>query len=249
MIAFLKLVIYTPLYNLLLVILNFLPNHDVGLAIVLLTILVKFLIYPLSKKAAVAQAELKKREPELAAIREKFKDKEKQAVEVMNFYKKHNINPFSSIFMVLLQIPIIYSLYHIFLHSGLPVANMDLLYSFTPSPDVISMNFLRLIDVSSKNVFLAILAAITSYIQIRNSVASPASTSKSEEKEFGSDLASTMTAQMKYTFPLVVFFISWKISGAIALYWLVSNLFTIAQDYWIKKKINEEPKEPVLSSV
>ena len=237
MISFFKTIIYIPLYNLLLLILFILPNHDAGLAIVILTIIVKFILYPTSKKAAVAQLEMKRHEGELQALKDKYKDNtEKQAAEMLSFYKKYKINPFSSIFMILIQIPIIYSLYHIFLHSGLPEVNTEALYSFIKAPSHISMNFLGFIDVSSKNIILALLAGITSYFQIKNSIAAP-TPAPHGEKSFAKDLSSTMASQMKYTFPGIVFFISWRISGAVALYWLVSNLFSIAQDWWIKKKL------------
>ena len=233
MITFFKTIIYIPLYNLLILIAFLLPNHDAGVAIVLLTLFVKIITYPLSKKAAIAQLEMKKHDPELREIKEKYKDsKEKQAVEIMAFYKKYKINPFSSIFMILLQIPIIYSLYHIFLHSGLPVVNLEPLYSFIPHPEYISMNFLGFINVSSKNLVLAILAGASSYFQIKNSAPTPVSSSSSSP-----DFATMMSTQMKYTFPIIVLFISWSISGAVALYWLASNLFSIAQDYYIKRKL------------
>src|SRR6185503_21332725 len=118
MISFLKTIIYIPLYNFLLVLLNYIPTHDVGIAIVILTILVKLILYPVSKKAAVTQFLMKKHDPELQLLKEKYKaNKEEQAIQIMAFYKKYQVNPFSSILTIFIQIPIIYSLYHIFLHS------------------------------------------------------------------------------------------------------------------------------------
>jgi YidC/Oxa1 family membrane protein insertase len=155
----------------------------------------------------------------------------------MAFYKKYQVNPFSSILTIFIQIPIIYSLYYIFLHSGLPQINTDLVYHFITPPESVSMNFLGFIDVASKNVYLALLAALSTYYQIKYSSATPTAPA-TNEKGFGNDLARSMATQMKYTFPIIVFFISWKISGAVALYWFVSNLFTIAQDYWIKRGLN-----------
>jgi YidC/Oxa1 family membrane protein insertase len=238
MISFFKTIIYIPLYNLLMVFLHYLPGHDAGIAIVLLTILVKLILYPVSKKAAVTQFLMKKHDPELQQIKDKYKDnKEEQAVQIMAFYKKYQVNPFSSILTIFIQIPIIYSLYYIFLHSGLPQINTDLVYHFITPPESVSMNFLGFIDVASKNVYLALLAALSTYYQIKYSSATPTAPA-TNEKGFGNDLARSMATQMKYTFPIIVFFISWKISGAVALYWFVSNLFTIAQDYWIKRGLN-----------
>jgi YidC/Oxa1 family membrane protein insertase len=121
MIEFLKLIIYTPLYNSLVALLNILPGADMGLAIILLTLVVKIVLHPLSKKATVMQIQMKKHEGELAQIKEKYKDQKEQAMAMMEFYKKYNINPFSSIFTHLIQIPKIYSHYHKFVQSAKPV--------------------------------------------------------------------------------------------------------------------------------
>ncbi len=238
MIAFLKTIIYIPLYNALIFILDLLPGADIGIAIILLTLLVKLVLYPVSKKASLAQFELKKHEPELNLLKEKYKDnREEQASQIMAFYKRYGINPFSSLLPIFIQIPIIYSLYHIFLHSGLPLVNTSLLYPFISAPAILSTHFLGLVDISTKNIFLAFLAALSTYVQIKNSPAGAVSTEK-KGSGFSGDLSKAMASQMKYTFPVVVFFISWSVSGAVALYWLVSNLFSIAQDKMIKSKIS-----------
>lgn len=245
MIAFFKTIVYVPLYNVLVVILN-VSWIDAGLAAVILTILVKIILYPLAKKASITQIKMKEKEGELAAIKEKYKDKQEQAVKTMEFYRVNNINPFSSILTILIQIPIIFSLYYIFFNSGLPKIDPSLLYSFIKSPTSVSMVFLGLIDVSQKSIILAALAAITSFWQMH--LASKTNTSSSKPasaQSFGvakEDFAQIMAKQMKYTMPLVVFFISWKISAIVALYWLVSNLAGIAQDVYIKRQMFKTPQ-------
>ncbi|MBN2094077.1 MAG: membrane protein insertase YidC [Candidatus Zambryskibacteria bacterium] len=210
---------------------------DAGLAAVILTILVKVVLYPLSKKAVVTQAKMKEKEGELAAIKEKYKNKQEQAAKIMEFYKTNKINPFSSILTILIQIPVIFSLYFIFFKSGLPTVDTSLLYSFIKIPESVSMVFLGFIDVSQKSIVLALLAAVTSYWQMH--LATPnikGSTSLMSDKP---DFAKMMGKQMKYTMPFIVFFISWKISAIIALYWFVSNLMTIIQESYIRKQITK----------
>lgn len=234
MIAFFKTIVYVPLYNLLILILN-INWIDAGLAAVILTILVKIVLFPLSKKATIAQTKMKEKEGELNSIKDKYKDKQEQAVKVMEFYKTNKINPFSSILTVLIQIPIIFSLYYIFFQSGLPSIKTELLYPFIKIPDTVSMIFLGLIDVSKKSVLLAFLAAISSFWQMHlasRDTNKPASAIATAGKE---DFAKMMAKQMKYTMPLVVFFISWKISAIVALYWFVSNLAGIVQDVYVRK--------------
>ncbi|KKP56256.1 MAG: Stage III sporulation protein J [Parcubacteria group bacterium GW2011_GWC1_34_10] len=239
MIAFFKTIVYIPLYNILILILN-INWIDVGIATVVLTVLVKLFLYPISKKSTITQIKMKEKENELSLIKEKYKDKQDQAVKIMEFYKTNNINPFSSILTVIIQIPIIFSLYYIFFRSGLPVIDTELLYSFVKVPTNVSMNFLGIIDVSQKSIFLAALAAVTTYWQmhIASSSVSKEDKNKSAFNEDGKpDFVKMMTKQMKYTMPFIVFFISWKISGVVALYWFVSNLMSVAQDLYIKKQI------------
>jgi YidC/Oxa1 family membrane protein insertase len=237
MIAFLKLIIYTPLYNSLAVLLDILPGADIGLAIIILTLIVKFALYPLSKKATIMQVQMKRHEAELAQIKEKYKDQKEQSMAMLEFYKKYNINPFSSIFTLLIQIPIIYSLYHIFVHSGLPVVNTDLLYSFVKAPEAISTTFLGFIDVAGKSLWLALLAGVSSFFQMKLSSTSNTQSLNTQAGSFGDALSKTMSFQMKFMMPAIVFFISWRISGAVALYWAVGNVITIVQDYYTKKKL------------
>jgi YidC/Oxa1 family membrane protein insertase len=187
---------------------------------------------------------MKEKEGELALIKEKYKDKQEQAVKTMEFYKINKINPFSSILTVIIQIPIIFSLYYIFFKSGLPVIDTSLLYSFVKAPASVSMNFLGLLDVSQKSIVLAFLAAATSFWQMhlasKSTRPSPKATAGKE------DFGAMMNKQMKYTMPLIVFFISWKISGVVALYWFVSNLVGIIQDTYVRRQM-KVTQSPILS--
>lgn len=231
MIAFFKTFVYIPLYNILILILN-IDWIDAGIATIILTVLVKFLLYPISKKATITQIKMSEKEPELNQIKEKYKNNQEQAIKVMEFYKTNKINPFSGILAMFIQIPIIISLYYIFLKSGLPNVDTNLLYSFIGIPDQISMNFLGFFDISKQSVFLAILAAVSSFVQMH---LAPTSSSLDQKNESFSKI---MAKQMKFTMPFIVFFISWKISGVVALYWFVSNVTGIIQDYYIKKHTN-----------
>lgn len=217
---------------------NALPFFDAGVVVILFTVLVKFVLFPLSRKSLVAQAQMKRIEPELSKIRDKHKnDKQEQARRTMELYKEKKINPFSGIFLILIQLPIVFALYFVFLKSGLPQINEDLLYSFVPKPGEINMNLLGLVDISQKSYILAFLAGISSFFQIRFSV--PAYKKTGEERSFKTDLARSMNMQMRYFFPVIVFFISYNISGAIALYWFTSNIFTLIQEWIIKRKLND----------
>jgi YidC/Oxa1 family membrane protein insertase len=239
MIAFFKTIIYIPLYNLLVLILN-ISWIDAGMAAVILTVLIKFILYPLSKKATITQAVMKEKGGELTAIKEKYKDKQEQAVKTMEFYKVNKINPFSSILTMFIQIPIIFSLYYIFYGAGLPVINTDLLYSFVKVPQSVSMVFLGIVDISQKSIILALLAAVTSFWQMH--LSAPNDKKDPNGKKSVEDLPTMMAKQMKFTMPLIVFFVSWRISGVVALYWFVSNIVGIAQDVYVRRQLKANPQ-------
>ncbi len=242
MIAFFKLTVYTPLYNALIFILDVIPWADVGIALIILTFIVRLVLFPLSKKATRTQIEMKSFEPELNAIKEKYKnEREKQARAVMDFYREKKINPFSGILFVFIQIPIILSLFYIFYSGGLPEINPSLLYSFIKAPENISMEFLGFIDIGSRSLFLALLAGVTQYFQVKFSM--PALPPRNSDKpSFKDDLARSMNVQMRYILPVMITFIAYGMQGAVALYWSASNSFTIIQEIYIRRKIAEEKK-------
>lgn len=235
MIGFLKIIFYQPLYNGFVFLMDLLPWIDAGLAVIFFTVIVKLLLFPLSKKAVRTQLSMKAIAPEIEALKIKYKDnREEQARATMALYKEKGINPFSSILVIFIQLPIIFSLYYIFLRSGLPAIDTGLLYSFIPVPEAVNISFLGLIDISAKSWFLAILAAVTSFFQIRYSV--PSYKAKND-KSFKDDLAKSMNIQMRYIFPVIVLFIAYSVSGAVALYWTTSNLFTLGQELVIRKQL------------
>jgi len=234
-------IFYEPLYNGLVFVMWLLPVSDAGVAVIVFTVIVKFILFPLSRKAVQTQMRMKEYEGELNKIKENNKeDKQKQAQEMMDFYKEKGINPFSSFLLILIQLPIIIALYHIFLNAGLPEINTDLLYSLVYAPEAVTTNLfgLEILTVSGKSWVLALLAAVTSFFQIRYSMP-PMKKKMSSEPNFKEDLARSMNVQMRYVFPVIVFFIAWSISGAIALYWLTSNLFTIGQEIVVRKEMGK----------
>jgi len=231
--------IYNPLYNGFVFLADLLPFFDAGIIIVIFTIIVKVILFPLSKKAVRTQAMMKMIEPELKSIKEKHKnDKQAQALETMKLYKEKKVNPFSSILLLFIQIPILWALYKIFYVGGLSTINADILYSFVHIPQSIDPNFLGFIDITHKNVYLAILAAISQYFQI--SLSTPNIPKKADGDGFQENFARSMHMQMKYVLPVIILFVSYQVAGALALYWTTSNLFMIGQELYIRKQMARE---------
>ncbi len=227
-------VFYRPLYNLLLGFIAFMPNGDVGLAVILLTILVKLVLFPLTQKSIYSQLEMKALEPEIAAIKVKTTDKAEQSKLTYALYKEKKVNPFSSCLLILIQLPIIIALYWVFL-KGLGTG-AAVPYSFVHAPDTLNMKFLGLFDIAKRSIVLAIVAGITQYIQ--GKLAQGRQSAPSGEGMSG-QFAKTMQTQMLYVLPVMIVIIAYKVSAAVALYWITSNIFTIGQELYTRRKMKK----------
>ncbi len=241
-------IFYQPIYNALIFIISNVTFGDVGFAIIIITILIKFVLYPLTKKSIRSQILMKKMEPELKLIKKNFPNKEEQAKKTFELYKKNGTNPFSGCLVVLLQLPIIFALYYV-IYKGLST-DTSLIYSFVHKADITNTNFLGLIEMSSKSVVLALLAGISQFIQ--GYLASPFAPKKDtvevikdkegvvEPKTFQDELASSMQMNVKYILPIFITFISWQLPAAVALYWVTSNIFTIVQEWYIRRTLENK---------
>jgi len=226
--------IFNPLYNALILLMDSFSWVDAGIAVIVLTIVVRLILFPLSKKAIITQVRMKEIEPALNKLKHEVKDKQQQALKVMALYKEKGVNPFSSFLVLFIQLPIIYALYSIFINSGLPVVKTSLLYGFVSVP-IVSMHFLGQFDVGAPSVILSIIAALAQFFQLHYSVSSISTPSGSSSPQ--ADMAQNMMKNMKYVFPFIVFFISYKISAVVALYWTVSSLFTLGQELVVRRHL------------
>ncbi|MDR3519775.1 MAG: YidC/Oxa1 family membrane protein insertase [Candidatus Pacebacteria bacterium] len=228
-----NLVLYQPLLNALAFLVSIIPGGDVGIAVIVLTILVKVILFPLSRKSIESQAQMNMLAPELQKIKESGASKEEQATRTFELYKQHKTNPFSGCLLMLIQIPIIFALYYVFL-KGIHFQN-GVLYSFVHIPAHMNMIFLGIVDIGKKSLLLAILAGVSQSLQA-HFMPMPA-LSGGANPSFQDSFGKSMNMQMKYVFPFIVAFIAYNISGAVALYWITSNLFMVGQQIYIKKKV------------
>ena len=224
--------IFAPLYNGLVFLVDILPTHDVGIAVIILTIIVRFILFPLSKKAVEAQMAMKKIAPEIEVLKVKHKDnREAQSKAIFALYKERGIQPFAGLAIVLLQLPILIGLYWVFANGGLPVVDTTALYSFVHPPVAVNMEFLGIINMSSRSIFLAVLSAITQFIYTRLSMGPAATKDPSPvESSLSNDMAKSFDMQARYVLPIMIGVIAFSISAAAPLYWTTSNLFMIAQE-------------------
>lgn len=242
--------IYDPIYNLLVFLIDILPGGDVGFAVIFATVIVKLILFPLSLSAVRTQMVIRKIQPKIQEIQKKFKEaREEQARKLLELYKKYNINPFASLLVFIIQIPIVVTLYLVFVREPFPTVNEDLLYMFVMLPEHVSMLFLGLIDMGNKSLVLAVLAGATQFVQIRYALPPVPPKKEGEESSMKDDLMRSMQLQMRYVLPVLMAVFAYIISAVVALYFITSNLFAIAQELYmrntIKKKFENEEEETV----
>jgi YidC/Oxa1 family membrane protein insertase len=228
--------VYVPLYNALVALISIGGWVDVGVAIVVLTILVKVALFPLSMKASRTQRLMKELEAPSKEIREKYKDnREEQGCRLLDLYREKGVNPFSSMVLIFIQLPVVLGLYFVFLNGGLPNIDISLLYSFVPHPENVRMMFLGLVDIGVRSYPLAILAGATQYLQVH--FAMPPSAPRSDKATFQEDFARSLQMQMKYVLPVIVLFVAYATGAAVALYWVTSNTFAVGQELLVKRRM------------
>src|SRR4030042_3028808 len=174
--------VYQPIYNILILFHNLIPGHDLGVAIILLTLLIRFLLYPVAQKQIESQKKLQELQPEIKKLQEKYKgDKEKQGRALMDFYKEKKVNQASGCLPLVIQIVFFIALYRAFIAGINFSSGCQDLYSFVACPSAISVKFFGLLDLSKPNVVLAVLAAAGQFVQTKMIIIKTPPTPKKED--------------------------------------------------------------------
>ncbi len=241
--------LYRPLFNLLVGITNMIPTHSIGWSIIAVTFLVRLALLPSSwrhaKQMQRQQGKMQNIQKELAEIKEKYKDdKAKQAEETMKLYRTAGINPASGCLPLLIQLPILLALYKVFSTQLGPDAYSSLLYSFVNIPVNIHTMFLG-VELTKPSIVFAALAGIGQFIQMKWLAPTPP-TQPAGDSEDAAAMVNSMQKNMAYIFPVMTIFIGLQFPAALTLYWFVSTLFGIAQQYILKRTLHLAGNPPVV---
>lgn len=236
-------ILYQPLFNVLMLLYVYIPGHDLGLAIIGLTLIIRLILYPSYAQTLRAQQQLKNIQPEIDRVKDLHKeDKAKQSQELMQVYKDNKVNPLGSCLPMIIQLPILYALYRVFM-VGLNIDSLDLLYSWFPRvPTTINNIFLGFtgitflqIDLAAPNVYLAVIAGLAQFLQSWLM-------SKFNPIGQGGGTAKIINMQMMYLFPVITVMIGLSLPAALALYWVATTVFTVIQQiivmYQFKSQTN-----------
>ncbi len=225
--------LYRPLFNILIWLYNVIPGNDLGIAIIVLTILIRFFLYPLSKKSIQSQKAISKLQPKIKEIQKKYKNKEEQAKAMMDLYREHKVNPMTGCLPILVQLPLLIALFQVF-RTGLEPEALNGLYSFIERPDSLNLMFLGIVDLSQRSIVLAVLAGAFQFVQSKM-IVPIAPKSKSGKLDF----SSMMSQQMVYMMPILTVFIALSLPAALPVYWIVITLFGIIQQYFTKVEVKK----------
>ena len=223
MAAFFKTIFYFPVLNALIFSYEKISFGDFGIAIILVTILIRLVLYPLFHKSAKNQMLMQRMQPKIKKIQELHKnDKEKQTQALMDLYKEHGVNPFSSILLLILQLPIMIGLYWV-VRSGLTPGTIAGLYSFVPQPGTINQIFLGVINLAQPSIWLIAFAALAQYIQARLTIY------RDPKNATPLSPAEKMAQNMIFIGPVVTILVFYGLPAAVGLYWLTTSIFSVFQ--------------------
>jgi len=229
-------ILYRPIFNALVFLYNTIP--DFGIAIILLTIIIKLVLLPLSHKSIKSRHEMAKLQPQIKELQKKHKKKDEQSKELMKLYKEHNINPLSGCLPLLIQLPILIALYRVLINILKP-ESLTALYVSVANPGVINGLSLGILDLSKNSPVLAILAGISQFFYSKITMKySP----QTETKKEGFNIQNMMGKQMIYFMPVITVLIAWNFPAGLPLYWIISTLLGLAQEHYLAKKFHGKLK-------
>ncbi len=267
-------IIVKPIFNALMFIYSLVPGGDFGVAIILFTILIRFALYPLVKAQLHQAKMMRKMQPELKKIKKLANgNKQLEATQQMELYKRYGINPFRSILILIIQLPIFIGLYQVIqvvtLHRDQvdhymydSFKNIDAIKQVIAHPDQFNHTMLGFIDLT-KTAFsnqgidialigLAIISAVTQYIMTKQTMPTAKTTKRfrdvmaeaaSGKESDPSEMSAVMMNNMIKFMPVMMFFIMMSLPGALALYYTASNIVAVAQQHYLLRKDSEELEE------
>lgn len=229
-------ILYIPLFNFLVILYKYITFNDFGVAIIILTFIIRLILSPLSLKSLKSQKYLTEIQPKIKEIQEKFKsDKIRQNQALLDLYRKYNINPFSGCFPVLIQLPFLIALYKISI-TGFNESSMANIYSFIKKPDFLNSISFGFIDLTKRSVFLSIIAGAVQFFQSKFSFKKQ--TILYQKTSQKGDYFS-LNQQLLYFIPIITIIISLSFPAGLPLYWIATTIFSILEQVYLNKFIPE----------
>ncbi|MBU0766336.1 YidC/Oxa1 family membrane protein insertase [Patescibacteria group bacterium] len=231
-----------PLLNLLILIASFMPGYNLGLAIIILTVLVKLVLFIPTQKGLEGQRRMQAVQPKLEEIKKKYKDDPKRMqAETMKVWKEHNVNPMQSCLPILIQMPVLIGLFFVIRDGSVLELSRHLIYgAYQDLSWTWGTNFLGL-HLTEPNIYvMPPLLVVLQFAQMKLSFA--ISKKKKETKETKESKVEKKDPQamqqrvMLYGLPFMIGFFALKFPAAVSLYWAVSTLFAVGQQLVVNRR-------------
>lgn len=268
------ILIVQPIFNLLIGLYSLIPGGDFGISLIIFTVFVRFALYPLVKKQLHQTQAMKKLQPELKKIKARTKgNRQLESMQMLELYKKHGVNPFRSIGILLIQLPIFLALYHVIQiftqhrdqiekYTYNFMENIGPIKQLIEHPDQFNEKLLGLVDLTKSAfttngidiflILLAVVAAVTQYVMSKQTMPQKESDKRLRDvmKEAAdgkqadqAEMNAIVMSKMIKVLPFFMFFVMISVPGALALYYAVSNLVAVAQQSYLLKQDEEELEE------
>lgn len=238
---------YQPIFNALIYITSLLPAHDLGWAIIILTIIIRTILLIPSHRAMKSQRKIQELQPKLNKIKHKYKDnQEALARETMMLWKENKVNPVSSCLPLLIQFPFLIAIFYV-IQSGLNPDNIHLLYG--PLKDFalnsINTNFLGILELTEVNMY--VLPLIVGGLQFAQMKLAMMRTRKKESRDMAEKSEKKKGAEMEmanrvmvYFMPVMIALFTASVPAGVGLYWSTSTLYGIAQQFVVNRQVEDE---------
>lgn len=231
---------YQPLYNFLIYLIKLAPGYNLGIAIIILTVLIRLVLFIPNQRALKAQRRMSEVQPKLNAVREKYKDnQEMMAQETMRIWKENKVSPLGGCLPILIQFPVLLALFRV-IQDGLNPDKIYLLYDQLHSFDftLINTNFLGILELTVKNpIVLPIVIGGLQFIQLKLAMAKKKPSETKSEAEITQQM-------MTYFMPAMIAVFTASVPAGVGLYWGASTLFGIGQQLLVNKEsIESESKK------
>lgn len=233
-----------PLYNAFIFLIGVAPSGDVGLAIIIMTIIVRAVFYPAFTASIRTQMGMQAVQGEIDEINTKFKDNpDEKAKRTMQLFKDKKIRPFAGFVAILVQIPIFIALYYAFFREGLPHIATNLLYSFVPAPATVNVEFLGFLNLlSTHNVILAAVVGGLQYLVVHVSLLRTKSGPQATLAPQKAQAQAMQQNMMLYFMPVLYAVITYSLPAAAGLYFGVGNLISLGQEFLIRHQLQQESR-------
>ncbi len=237
-------ILYVPIFNLLVSLYDFLPGADIGFAIIVLTILIKIILWPFMSQSLRSQKAMQELQPKIEELKSKHgDDREGLAKAMMELYQKEKVNPLASCLPLLIQLPILIALYQVLL-GGFGSETLAELYPFIPNPGSINHVFLGVIDLSVASLYLAVLAGYFQFFQTRMLISKrPPKQVTGKKGAIDETMLASMNKSMLMFMPAITVIIGATLPAGLTLYWVTVNIVSILQQQFVFSKIRNPKRE------